>query len=137
MQADQQTALPDWQIFIGKWGDSIEGHALIYHSLDSAAVAQLLWQQGLTPGARQQFAQWLSLPEADCGRLLAFWTSLHDIGKATPSFQKKHKPTQSELERRGFTFPPLAQTEIRHHSLLSQWILQDFAADLNIQPGGR
>jgi CRISPR-associated endonuclease/helicase Cas3 len=136
MQVDQQTALPDWLILIGKWGDSIEGHALIYHSLDSAAVAQLLWQQGLTPGARRQFAQWLSLPEADCGRLLAFWTSLHDIGKATPSFQKKHKPTQSELERRGFTFPPLAQTEIRHHSLLSQWILQDFAADLNIQPAG-
>ncbi len=107
---------------------------MLYHLLDSAAVAELLWQKGLTPGARRQFGDWLDLPAEDCGRLLAFWTSLHDLGKATPSFQAKHVPSKEQLMAMGFDFPFLAPAGIRHHSLLSQWILSDFGEILDIQP---
>lgn len=134
MTENSQAKLPDWMIFIGKWGESIDGHPLAYHLLDSAAVAGLLWRDGLTTGAREQFSRWLNLPEEDCGRLLAYWTSLHDLGKATPTFQMKHAPSQEKLRARGFDFPDMLQMDIRHHSLLSQWILKDFTDDLGIQP---
>lgn len=127
-------SLPDWMMFIGKWGESAEGHPLVYHMIDSAAVAGHLWQQALTPGARDQFSRWLGLPEEESGRFLSYWTGLHDLGKATPSFQQKHEPTKHLLEARGFHFPTLSRADIRHHSLLSQWILHDFANELNIQP---
>ncbi|MBI4927957.1 MAG: CRISPR-associated endonuclease Cas3'', partial [Anaerolineae bacterium] len=126
-------AIPEMLCFVGKWGQEIEGHPLVYHLIDSASFAELLWQQGLTPGARHQFCEWLQLPEDDCGRLLAFWTSLHDLGKATPSFQARHAPSKDRLSGLGFDFPLLAQKDIRHHSLLSQWILRDLREVLDIQ----
>lgn len=124
---------PELYGFIGKWGEEEEGHPLLYHLIDSAAVAELLWKKGLTSGARNQFCEWLHQSEDDCGRLLAFWASLHDLGKATPSFQSKHAPSKDNLTRLGFDFPPLAPNDIRHHSLLSQWILRDLNDLLEIQ----
>lgn len=134
MIEDPSILLPDWMLFIGKWGEAVDGHPLVYHLIDSAAVAARLWQQALTQGARKQFSNWLKLPEEDCGRLLSYWTSLHDLGKATPSFQIKHAPTQAKLHLHGFDFHNLPQMDIRHHSLLSQWILEDFSGELAIQP---
>lgn len=125
-------AIPEMLCFVGKWGQEIEGHPLVYHLIDSASFAELLWQQGLTPGARHQLCEWLQLSEDDCGRLLAFWTSLHDLGKATPSFQARHAPSKDRLSGLGFDFPLLAQKDIRHHSLLSQWILRDLREVLDI-----
>lgn len=130
----ERNVLPDWMIFIGKWGNKNEGHPLVYHLLDSAAVAGHLWREGLTSGTRQQFSRWLKLSEDDCGKLLAFWTSLHDLGKATPTFQQKHTPTQTRLLDLGFSFPNIPSGDIRHHSLLSQWILNEFKDDLAITP---
>jgi CRISPR-associated endonuclease/helicase Cas3 len=137
MDVRQDINNTDWMIFVGKWGDAAVGHPLVYHLLDSAAVAGQLWERGLTQGSREQFSAWLRLPEMDCGRLLAFWTSLHDLGKATPSFQAKHAPTKDLLESRGYSFPDLPKGDVCHHSLLSQWILEDFAAELDISPLGR
>lgn len=134
MTASQTQVVPDWMLFVGKWKDTIVSHPLVYHMLDSAAVAQLLWQEGLTQGAREQFAQWLKIPVDDCGHLMAFWTSLHDLGKATPSFQRKYVPSRTALESRKFNFADLPQSDIVHHSLLSQWILESFQNDLKL-PG--
>ncbi len=125
---------PESYIFVGKWGKQEQGHPLIFHLLDSAATAEGLWQQGLTDGSRQQFCRWLQLDQNECGRLLAYWTSLHDLGKATPAFQRKHAPTRAKLEESGFLFRPLADLDVRHHSLLSQWILKELQGELGIQP---
>lgn len=134
MTENSNNPLPDWMYFVGKWGKKADGHSLAYHLLDSAAVADLLWRNGLTQGSREQLANWLKLSKDECGRLLAYWTSLHDLGKATPSFQMKHVPSQKKLKELGFDFPPIPQIDIRHHSLLSQWILLDFKSELGIQP---
>ena len=132
MTQNQSASLPDWMRFVGKWGDGEVGHPLVYHLIDSAAVAALLWEHGLTQGVHNQFSNWLQLPEEDCGRLLSFWTCLHDLGKATPAFQAKHNPTKIELLSRGFDFPHLPDGDLRHHSLLSQWALKDIETDLSI-----
>lgn len=75
--------MPDyfWAKIVGN-----SDHSLVAHLLDSAAVAELIWQHYLAPKGRRQ------LDEASGGRgrdllvLLAVW---HDLGKATPAFQSK------------------------------------------------
>ncbi len=124
---------PSWMHFLGKWGIKKEGHPLIYHMIDSAAVAQVIWNFALSNGARRQFMNWVNLPEKECGRILMFWTSLHDLGKASNSFQAK-TPAKCDLISFGYHFEELPQNDIRHHSLLSQVILCDFNKDLGINP---
>lgn len=124
---------PSWLHFLGKWGNEKRGHPLIYHMIDSAAVAQVLWQQALSEGARQQFMEWLNLPAVECERILMFWTSLHDLGKATNTFQAK-TPVKQDLISLGYQFTDLPSGDIRHHSLLSQVILCDLQEDLGINP---
>jgi CRISPR-associated endonuclease/helicase Cas3 len=76
------------------WGkadrETGEIHALIYHMLDVAAVAQVLWDESLTDGVRTQIAAALRLDITAAGRLLAFWAGTHDLGKASPCFQSRN-----------------------------------------------
>ena len=120
--------------FIAKWDKNSCTHPLVYHMIDSGVMAYALWQVGLTPGVRKQFCTWLGLDEEAAGRLLAYWTSLHDIGKASRSFQGKCDPAVKLLTAEGFTFPPLIDHDIRHHSLLSAWILYRKRDHLYLNP---
>jgi CRISPR-associated endonuclease/helicase Cas3 len=120
--------------FIAKWDESGHTHPLVYHMLDSGAVAQALWQTGLTPGVREQFCTWLNLEEEAMGQLLAYWTSLHDLGKASRSFQGRCQPAVATLEAEGYAFPELVPQDVRHHSLLSAWILEAQKERLHLQP---
>lgn len=124
----------DPAIFTAKWNDKGATRPLIYHLLDSAATACLLWQQNLTEGTRLDIAKWLKLPVDEAGRLVAFWTALHDLGKATPTFQRMHPPSQANLARQGFPFPEITPIQTRHHSLLSAWILDEVKEELGIYP---
>lgn len=64
-----------------------QSHPLICHMLDTGAVAERMWQGALRPGLRRRVASSLGLNEEQAGRWVAFWASLHDMGKATPAFQ--------------------------------------------------
>jgi len=120
--------------FAAKWNDEGEIHPLICHMIDSGVVAQGLWQHGLTKDARQKISAWLNLSMEDAVRLIGFWTALHDIGKATPSFQLKCEPAVVKLKAAGYSFSPITKLEIRHHSLLSVWILKDLKDHLQVTP---
>ena len=64
-------------------------HPLICHMLDVAQVTLALWNEVLTDSVREQFAEVLGLDSEATGRLLAFWAALHDLGKASPAFQRQ------------------------------------------------
>jgi len=67
---------------------SLRHYPLICHLVDVAAVALALWELVLTSGQRRRITRGLGLTDEDlAGRLIALWAALHDIGKATPSFQ--------------------------------------------------
>lgn len=119
---------------VGKWNEDGLTHPLIYHLIDSSSVAHILWEEGLTASIKQQLSHYCGLPLSETGRLFAFYTSLHDIGKATPAFQK-NTPVTTSLEQAGMSFPSLAENDIRHHSLLGAWILPDFQGQLSLSPG--
>ena len=80
-------------------------HPLICHMLDVAVVALALWNEVLTDGIRKQFANALGLDTEATGRLLAFWAALHDLGKASPAFQRQVKPLEAALSAAGLHFP--------------------------------
>lgn len=119
---------------IAKWDERGNTHPLVYHMIDSGVMALTLWQGGLSPGIREQICTWLNLDEEAVGQLIAYWTSLHDIGKASCSFQKKCDVAIPHLKQEGYPFPPLVDHDVRHHSLLSAWILDEKREQLFINP---
>lgn len=99
--------------------DNTQTHALICHMIDVAQVALTLWDEVLTEGMRQQFATTLSLDAEAAGRLIAFWAGLHDLGKASPCFQRKYKPAVSMLSHAGLEFPRHFTEETCYHGTIS------------------
>ena len=64
-------------------------HALIYHLLDVAAVAYGMWDDVLGAGQKDWLMEMIGLDETAARGMLALLAGLHDIGKATPAFQRK------------------------------------------------
>ncbi|GAA4675965.1 hypothetical protein GCM10023347_33000 [Streptomyces chumphonensis] len=62
-------------------------HPLICHLLDTAAVAEVVWDELLTAHQRSVVAEALRVAEAEARVLAAFWAGLHDIGKIRVPFQ--------------------------------------------------
>ncbi len=108
------------------------------HLRDTMQVAGLLWEHWLSDGVRAQIIRSLDEPDEEGARaLVCFLGAVHDIGKATPAFQRQPGYANSEdldqrllerLERAGFgvlsTPPPSSPRESRH-ALAGQVILND------------
>lgn len=107
-----------------KAGDNRGGayHPLLYHTLDVAACADRLWEHALTPAARAQVAQAFSFNEDEARRLAVFLAGAHDIGKASPAFQRKVPELRKALEDLGYDFDDRGIMGV-HHSIISAWVL--------------
>lgn len=100
-------------------------HPLVCHLLDVAQVTLSLWNTVLTESIREQFARSLNLDVAATGRLLAFWAGLHDIGKASPAFQRKVKAQEAVLDAAGLPFSRLFSQESAPHGTISTRVLDE------------
>ncbi len=74
------------------WGksDGMEGERwlpLYMHMLDSTDIAGYLWDEWLPEGVRSLLTQALGEDPGRARKLACFIAGIHDIGKATPSFQ--------------------------------------------------
>jgi len=98
-------------------------HALLCHMLDVAQVTLVLWQTALTDGLRNQLACTLGLDHEATGRLLSFWAALHDLGKASPAFQRQSANQETQLAAAGLPFPRLFSKEFTPHGIISTWAL--------------
>ncbi len=107
-----------------------ETHALLWHLIDVGQVALALWQQALAPGLRDLISDLLDLEPEEAGRLLAFWCALHDIGKASPNFQRKYPPSIDALSVLGFSFPAVFGPNTVKHAALSTVILQELLVEM-------
>lgn len=79
-------------------------YPLLFHMLDVAIVTQELWEKSLHSGARRFLAEQLDLSESEAAAWISFWSGLHDIGKASPVFQRKSEVAKYQLESIGFVF---------------------------------
>ena len=101
------------------WAKSGEpqGHGLLAHMLDVAAVARRLIERE-PPASLQRLARRLDLPSESCKRLISALVGLHDIGKSIAGFQNKWPEGRRADEAAGLDFP---------HRLL-QWDAHDLAS---------
>ena len=106
-------------------------HLLLYHLIDVGKVTLVLWEQVFTDGLRQQIAAQLGVNVEEAGRFVAFITSLHDLGKASPSYQKKYSPDwlKEKLIAAGFVlddtkhYSPQINDPRTSHAHITKWTL--------------
>ncbi len=101
------------------WGksnreDPTDYHLLIYHLLDSAAVAQVLWDKCFSESIKLELSAICELDISQTGKYLSSIIGLHDIGKASPVFQAKSDYLSKKWESKGITLPKKLTKEIYH-----------------------
>lgn len=107
------------------WGKSKAGDSvnlLLQHLLDTAAVAELMWDRFLAPGIRKKI-------DGCCGHqgqsLFALVCGLHDVGKASPAFQAKVPSLAAAVRAAGLGWSELnPQSRAWHHTLAGAVILR-------------
>lgn len=92
-------------------------HPLLYHMLDVAAVAGLVWDHCLYPQLRNRLEYSLG---TDARTLIVFLSGAHDLGKANPGFQKR----VPELSQK-FGLPFSVNDQNRLHGIISAHVLNE------------
>ena len=80
-------------------------HPLACHLLDAAAVAEALWHHALSPATRRLIARATGGDLDAAARAVVTLAAVHDLGKATPAFARRHAPCHTALARVGLPFP--------------------------------
>lgn len=85
-------------------GTATAWHPLLWHLLDTCAVAERLWDGYVSPLFRQSFADALGLDDPDQARawFLVFAAS-HDYGKASPHFQQQQRDWKERQRAAGLS----------------------------------
>jgi len=102
-------------------------HPLLCHMIDVAEVTGVLWKRCLGTHWRQHASDALGCEEDAARRTLMFWAALHDLGKASPSFQRRHPPAVPSLKAEGLSFTRrFGGTQPAYHGIISAWALPSF-----------
>ena len=119
--------------------------SLAQHMADSGGVADALWEGWASAQLRARLAQIIGLNVEQAGVLYAWLASVHDVGKATLTFQTQ-LATRGDTERSAFLerlidaelpirIPPCErQLERFPHGLASGAILKIWLEDLGLAP---
>lgn len=105
------------------WGKAQAGydlgspiHPLLCHVVDVASVAEIFLQEMLPQSTKNRLLEPLGLASGGI-EWLAFIVALHDIGKATPPFQRKWQHVIPAFEQLGFDFPKSISARADHGTL--------------------
>ncbi|WP_140724739.1 CRISPR-associated helicase Cas3' [Pseudomonas sp. Hp2] len=98
-----------------------EGHRLLAHMLDVAAVAEVILEQEPSHSLDWGASAW-GLPRGHCRRWLAALIGLHDFGKAIPGFQAKWPEGMTANQAQGLSFP-LHACSVTDHSCATAALL--------------
>ncbi|TXS52770.1 CRISPR-associated endonuclease Cas3'' [Streptomyces sp. t39] len=106
-------------------------HPLVCHLLDTAAVAEVVWDELLTAHQRSMVVEALQVPDGQARVLAAFWAGLHDIGKISVPFQmheggpkREGKLRAEELSAEpGYGFGAAAARDRQSHEAAAHWWL--------------
>ena len=103
--------LPFW----AKSGDQNhpEGHPLLAHMLDAAAVARAILLRE-PRSTRQSLANALGLFEDEALNFAAFTVGLHDLGKASAVFERVWEPGMLRLSKAGLGYRAGAMPDVAH-----------------------
>lgn len=117
---------------LGKTADGASRtHPLVCHLLDTAAVAEIVWDELLTAHQRSMVTGALQVTDGQARPLAAFWAGLHDIGKISVPFQlHQNGPrrggalrTQCLSSEPGYAFAAGAAQDRQSHESAAHWWL--------------
>jgi CRISPR-associated endonuclease/helicase Cas3 len=99
------------------WAKSGEpqGHGLLLHMLDVAAVAESILKRE-PPASVEWISARLKLPARDVPRWVAYCCGLHDIGKATAAFQRKWQVGWRKVKEAGLPAPAFSTDSQHDHA---------------------
>ncbi|MFI2669249.1 CRISPR-associated endonuclease Cas3'' [Streptomyces albidoflavus] len=109
-------------------------HPLVCHLLDTAAVAEVVWDELLTEHQRGIVVAALRVTDEQARALAAFWAGLHDIGKIRVPFQlHKNGPRRGDSGKTrrahelsvepGYAFGDEAARDGQSHEAAAHWWL--------------
>ena len=106
-----------------------EYHPLAGHMIDTAMVALEMWRTVLPAELKARVGQALHISDPDeCGRWVAFFIGLHDLGKASPAFQHKWAEGWKRLIDLGFL--PARHTHSCSHFAMTTYRLTGLLEEL-------
>jgi CRISPR-associated endonuclease/helicase Cas3 len=119
---DGGSSHPALRVLWGKSNAAGSVHLLLAHLLDTAAVAELMWDRYLAPALKDKLD---SSCDGDGRAVFALLCGLHDVGKASPAFQSKVPALAAEVRAAGLTWPELdGRAQRWHHSLAGAVVLK-------------
>lgn len=97
---------------------------LYVHLLDTMNVAGHLWNEWLAWSVRLQIADELGTDDAGVRTFVCWLAGAHDIGKATPNFQRKVPELAERVQERGLSFPPSQGVKSYSHDFMGELIFR-------------
>jgi len=132
-QVGNTSSLPPYQLLWAKTNDDKTlTHPLICHMIDVAQVTVMLWKHVLAESIRKQISTAVGLDNDGAARIVAFWIGLHDLGKASPAFQRQYVPAVATLSKADLDFETQIGQTICRHDVITTQVLADL---LNSETG--
>lgn len=103
--------------------------SLVTHLLDTADVADLLWDRWMSARMRASLALGITGASEDdeiARRIIRFLALIHDIGKATPAFQCKVPDLAEAVRECGLAVPAKAYKALPH-AVMGEAIFEEWA----------
>ncbi len=125
------------------WGktdrDTGAKRPLLFHMLDTANVAQAIWDAALQRDGRELYSEAIGLEDdtSTARNLIAFWAGLHDIGKAFPRFQEQTRtgPSIRHEQVSAVALPNILQDEFSYPRELARQLATVLGGHHGIFPG--
>ncbi|MDP9805894.1 CRISPR-associated endonuclease/helicase Cas3 [Trueperella bonasi] len=111
------------------------------HLIDTACVADWLWQNWVSDSLKRTMVERWGVKEESVHRLYVFFSGVHDVGKATVSFQRlvEHRPDSFYLlrpiEEAGLSleWPEGEGTDLKlPHGTASAWLLKKWLLENSV-----
>ncbi|WP_051877281.1 CRISPR-associated helicase/endonuclease Cas3 [Streptomyces natalensis] len=106
---------------------SPDGYPLICHLIDTAVVAEVLWDSYLSRSQHRLISRALGLSEVEARATVALWAGLHDIGKAVPPWQGM---IGGPGAKEGYATSSEGEDTARRHDTGSQLLIPPLLAEL-------
>ena len=111
--------------------DDLRWSSLAQHSIDTALVAGKVWDEFLPDAVKNRIVEGFNGNENVAKRTVMFLCGCHDVGKATPAFEKQAygatgEARLSELESHGMMIPQDVKPSELRHEISGYWALTNW-----------
>lgn len=104
-------------------------HPLICHLIDVAMVAGALWERVIPGTLKQRVTDGLGLSDPHhAGVWVSYLAGLHDIGKASPGFQRKAPEAWRRVRAAGYS-QPIEPVDVGHGTVSAYSLLEEILTD--------